>query len=1814
MSSAYQCQCGKRLVKKYIALGKCAVCAKCDDDLELQPDVPEKLQAIIIAVQEAKEVGYSRTKIAELIDELYGITKYNKPSIITPIKRANNKEYHKFSNNIESINKIPKHPMIDIKLAGYSAICYYATKIKRATEVKVKQYDLIPIPDQNRRAVIKIKDPQFKEVSVENYVPMVGYMNVSDKFYSNSDTMTQSMLKKIIIDNNLNFKYGKPDLIFYDIETYNIKEWNKVPDANDANAKIGLISLVHISNLNSDSHTINVKLFHLNYYLIKRDIVKEQLSGCNITNIEYIECSDEYSLAYEFFRTLGNLKAVTLVAGFNSSASKREDDILPGYDLGFLSKRCQAKLTMHKHRVKFGQAYGTQFTTINELHYVYFIDMQVLLCNGLMPAQRNAMESFKLDEYLKLYKVPQKHKITSYRQLQESLATKEDISIIAAYCIYDSYALYLVNTKSMAIERLLNLGETLNVPLSYILYNTQASNLGFQLMRKYVHAGFCIPYKQICEKVPYQGAYTFLNEDEKLKVIRDCSSFDFTSLYPSIIRINNLSSDTLLNDDYEGDDCKIVSVIDDYVTNGVLKTYKFSKTIGIIPQYLAQLFEQRMDYKNNLQKAIAIKDEANIIKYDILQYNTKICLNTLYGLVASNFTLMQPEVSICCTAIGRMAIKKTSDIFNGLTGRIPIMCDTDSIYGKFDNEDQLKTFPSLVRDALGDSLYNLEYEGTYEMFMMSKAKKSYVKLHNGALTIKGLAWSKYTSEAREWVKQMFHDILLSGDIMKVLHTFYHHHKRQIIEAIEAQSISRLRAYTRIVKLSGKSNEVKYLLENYPSKEDIAYVVEICATRKNQPKAELIRPIGDPELDFTTINIQALMQWLMAGATKLIMPIKLSPIETDDLDLVYYRTEKLIGNFVQDSRESEPVSVEVYSKILRDIEGTNMAIHEVFKGNRKYRVFLDVDYTNKNEAKLVIAYMTELLAARLKCKSKAIKSVRTSNQDKSFHIFFNVRGTLEQIKALAEKCHKIYPSVDTALYAINKSVRSPLCPKIDRHNNTIDKTSVHYPSSTTSLNACIVHNIMNTHDLTEQVQDISTTIIDTKMAYRMSNIPPDILMIINSMLYELGITYDEYWHKNNIWSVRPKDPFNCPACNIKHYNHNPYIICTPTKLILKCSAHKTMKEMEIQKMSSIDCLQSFIDNTKQPATDYRALNTIYFEYDLPSTTLVTINSSVGTGKSVWLKKQLAMMPKEYTIICLSFRRSFTRTFCESYGLESYLDMEGKIMLDVHPKIMIQCDSLHRLELNKKIDVLILDEVVSILSQFNSSMIKNTYNIYQIMHSMLMNASKIIAMDALLYPEISSTLSCICSCQNDAEHIVNTYKPYAADVPFKLGHREKIITATYNRIKELDLNAKVAAFISSYKAIKTIYINLVKDGRKVLMLHGKDLVFDQSLPDDSNKLVPMKELKMYWFEHLADIFNNYDVLLYTSTITAGLSIDKPEIDLMIGCYIANTCSPLDFVQGMFRVRKRKCTEIYYQMGNKQHQYADLIPAKKASKLRAYGLDITGPQELQIVSECLTAQLEHERDTLTIKFLTDAIGFRLKLEDINEKIYSAIETYGDTQLASLYLAKYIPSETDLKLYDKIQRSGGDYADLEVLDDKTYFKWQWISILKTYGIIKTPDQIFKLNIEEIKYLYNNKHIYTAQQYRIEKYELDGPTSYNEVKYKEITTSIVFTLNKLNVDNMLVKTDPRLQRHLKDQQGQELLSIIANKFKGDHSISNPELNAFLNGLDSKFGIYDKYPIRSANNIINSHGYSLKFDCKSKIDGKQVKIYKLAPTMTVQFS
>lgn len=67
----------------------------------------------------------------------------------------------------------------------------------------------------------------------------------------------------------------------------------------------------------------------------------------------------------------------------------------------------------------------------------------------------------------------------------------------------------------------------------------------------------------------------------------------------------------------------------------IQETYYY-KSSFMFQQYITQLYNQRREYKELLSKATKEQDEANIIKNTMLQFSTKIQLNSLYGKFGEN--------------------------------------------------------------------------------------------------------------------------------------------------------------------------------------------------------------------------------------------------------------------------------------------------------------------------------------------------------------------------------------------------------------------------------------------------------------------------------------------------------------------------------------------------------------------------------------------------------------------------------------------------------------------------------------------------------------------------------------------------------------------------------------------------------------------------------------------------------------------------------------------------------------------------------------------------------------------------------------------------------------------------------------------------------------------------------------------------------------------------------------------------------------------------------------------------------------------------
>jgi len=208
----------------------------------------------------------------------------------------------------------------------------------------------------------------------------------------------------------------------------------------------------------------------------------------------------------------------------------------------------------------------------------------------------------------------------------------------------------------------------------------------------------------------YEGAFVLPAQVGKHKWV---VSFDFASLYPSLIIEHNISPDTLckplsvlLGEDVKFDEEGMVSRLQDL---SLLKRGNFTVSgagwlftrnqSGFLGDIMKRLFEDRMTYKAKMKeaqkKAIEAKSEEELYKWEAIatKYNNfqsakKVQLNAAYGSLGSKyFRFYNPELARSVTLSGRAVLLTVKDVitkrmyekYKSSTDPI-IYGDTDSLY------------------------------------------------------------------------------------------------------------------------------------------------------------------------------------------------------------------------------------------------------------------------------------------------------------------------------------------------------------------------------------------------------------------------------------------------------------------------------------------------------------------------------------------------------------------------------------------------------------------------------------------------------------------------------------------------------------------------------------------------------------------------------------------------------------------------------------------------------------------------------------------------------------------------------------------------------------------------------------------------------------------------------------------------------------------------------------------------------------------------------------------------------------------------------
>ncbi len=222
---------------------------------------------------------------------------------------------------------------------------------------------------------------------------------------------------------------------------------------------------------------------------------------------------------------------------------------------------------------------------------------------------------------------------------------------------------------------------------------------------------------------------------------------DFASLYPSIIKVHNLSYETVncTHSECKADPAQIIPNTNHWICR---------IRRGVTSLLIGSLRDLRVGYYKQLSKDKSLQyDERQL--YVVVSQAIKVILNASYGVMGAEiFPLYCLPVADATAAIGRdtttKAIEKCREI-----GIEVVYGDTDSIFLKDPTEGRVGEVSKWAKTNLG---VDLELDKEYRYVVFSDLKKNYVGvLKDGTVDVKGLTGKK--SHTPPFIRKAFYQVL-----------------------------------------------------------------------------------------------------------------------------------------------------------------------------------------------------------------------------------------------------------------------------------------------------------------------------------------------------------------------------------------------------------------------------------------------------------------------------------------------------------------------------------------------------------------------------------------------------------------------------------------------------------------------------------------------------------------------------------------------------------------------------------------------------------------------------------------------------------------------------------------------------------------------------------------------------------------------------------------------------------------------------------------------------------------------------------------------
>jgi len=675
------------------------------------------------------------------------------------------------------------------------------------------------------------------------------------------------------------------------------------------------------------------------------------------------------------------------------------------------------------------------------------------------------------------------------------------------------------------------------------------------------------------------------------------------------------------------------------------------------------------------------------------------------------------------------------------------------------------------------------------------------------------------------------------------------------------------------------------------------------------------------------------------------------------------------------------------------------------------------------------------------------------------------------------------------------------------NELCSKMFIYEDTIITNTNMCEI--------LPKKVIDNSNT--NEKKRLNASINDSDIQHILQlSNKYTNGLHYFE--HKENKIFFRRYSPSNCLICNRVHDNDNTLILTitysdNKGNIYAMCRRNIDDSKKYNTKFISqyIDSFELFnqpnINEIKQNKTHEKILHDLIEDVklsDIQSKTMfdilpdeqkniyctptmrlfenvrtLCVHARMKMGKT---KNLLSYIDQYHTsdiiepkILFISFRQTFSSNIKEKFpDFILYSDVKGTLK---YKKLIVQGESLHRISIlpgTEAPDLLILDESESIFEQFNSGLFKKFNECFSVFQWLLRYSKKVIAMDAYMSDR---TYSVIKKIRGGLIHYhKNEFKNAINDKYYFTYDKLKWTASIY---KSVENNEKIAIPVSSLAEAELLYESITtKFPYKQVKCYSSKSSIDE---------------KKEHFNNVNDYWSQYDVLIYTPTVSAGVSFEKVHFDKLYAYFTDRSCNVETCLQMMGRIRDVGTHEHYICLnvlgGTLPTNIEDIKNAiydKRASLFREYSDNYL--------------QFEYNENGNVI--YNDSDYFYLWLE--NRRIrHLSINNFAKRIISYIY-------ETGAEIHD-IENIYTDEELEDIIKDRTDSK-ESIEEYNINKIVNSKD----LDDEEIEYIQNKlvdkEELTVDEKYSFNRYKLRKIYNWNN---KDLTKEFVKIYNKPKLKNI---------------------------------------------------------------------------------------------------